>query len=132
MEYVKIGGRTWNVRILEITEDFNILDTENAGRVIAKGAMTLDRIGTFYSHKVTFAKSSFDNPKEFDDLWMYLSVPRNTGILVELVHNQSALKYYAYTATGSRKLGWINKRNEVVNWENFSCTFTPMEAQVIP
>ena len=25
MDYVKIGGRTWNVLVLEVTENFNIL-----------------------------------------------------------------------------------------------------------
>lgn len=132
MEYIRIGGKVWNVRILEVKESFNILDTENGGRVISEGEMTLDRIGTFYGHTVTFGKADIDHRSEFDDLFIYLSLPRNTGIDVELVHNQSTIAYKAYTSTGERKIGWIDRDNNIVNWLNFSCNLIPMKAQVTP
>ena len=129
--YVKIGGRVWNVRVIEIIENFNIMDTENAGRVIAEGKMTLDRIGTFWGHKITFARdrASID---EYDELFSYLAYPRNSGILVELVHQQSTLKYEAYVSTGERKLKKIETDTGTVLWDTFTANFIPMKAQVKP
>ena len=131
MNYVKINGRVWNVRITEMSENFNILDTENAGRVIEAGAMTLDRIGTFYGHKLTFAKdrASVD---EFDELFMFLSKPTNSGISVEFAHNQATIKYIAYVSSGERKIQRIDTQNGVVYWNTFSANFIPMKAQVLP
>lgn len=130
-DYVKIGGRTWNVKVKEISESFNILDTENAGRVINKGAMTLDRIGTFFGHKVTFFRDKA-SISEYDELFMYLATPRNTGVTVDLVHGQGTLQYNAYVASGERKIKKINVDSGLVEWGEFSVTFTPMEAQVTP
>ena len=131
MDYIKIGGRTWNVRVLEIERNFNIMDTENAGRVISEGAMTLDRIGTFYGHKVTFARGSA-TVSEYDELWDYLSVPRNSGISVDIVYNQKTLKYNAYVPSGTQKLKKIDTGNGIVYWDTFSVNFIPMKAQVVP
>nr|DAG72226.1 MAG TPA: hypothetical protein [Caudoviricetes sp.] len=134
MEYVKINNQIWKVRILAIKENFNILDTDNAGRVIEKGKMTLDRIGTFYGHNVTFGKWSMDKDArdDYDNLFNFLAYPRNDGIAVELVHNQTVINYMAYTSTGEREIAWIDQNNNIVNWKNFSCNFIPMEAQVVP
>ncbi len=131
MDYIKIGGRTWNVRVLEIERNFNIMDTENAGRVISEGAMTLDRIGTFYGHKVTFTRGSA-TVSEYDELWDYLSVPRNSGISVDIVYNQKTLKYNAYVSSGTQKLKKIDTGNGIVYWDTFSVNFIPMKAQVVP
>lgn len=130
-DYVKIGGRVWNVKVTSITENFNIMDTENAGRVIKEGAMTLDRIGTFYGHKITFKRdrASID---EFDKLFTYLAVPRNTGIPVEFVHNQSTISYNAYVASGERKVKKIDVDTGEVQWEEIAISFVAMKAQVTP
>lgn len=130
-DYVLIGGRSWKVKITEITETATITDTENAGRVIEKGAMTLDRIGTFIQHKVTFIRNlaSLD---EFDALFNYLSQPRNTGIAVSMVHNQGSISYNAYVGSVSRALKRIDPEAGKVYWDKMSVSFIPMEAQVTP
>ena len=130
-DYVKIGSRVWNVRIIEITESFNILDTENAGRVIEKGRMALDRIGTFYGHKITFARDKA-SIAEYDELFNYLARPRNNGIPVTMVHGQDTINYEAYVSAGERKLKRIRLQDEVVEWETFQANFIPMEAQETP
>lgn len=132
MDYVKIGGKVWNVRITELSENFNIMDTESAGRVIAEGAMQLCRIGTFWGHKVTFAKKPGTSVSEFDDLFSYLAYPRNNGIPVEMVHGQATISYEAYVSSGERKLQRIDTKSGVVYWETFSANFIPMKAQVTP
>lgn len=132
MEFVKIGSKVWNVMITEISENFSILYSENTGRTMSMGArMTLDPLGTFFGHKVTFVKRS-NNQDEYDALYEYLSKPRFDGIPVELPHNQSTLKYDAYVSTGERKVRLIDTENGIVHWDSFSANFIPMEAQVRP
>lgn len=131
MDYVKIGGKVWNVKVVDLERNFNIMDTENAGRVILKGAMTLDRIGTFYGHKITFARDKA-TVNEYDRLWDYLSQPRNSGIPVDIVYNQNTIQYNAYVSSGSQKLKHIDTRSGTVYWDTFSANFIPMEAQVTP
>lgn len=131
-EWVKIGGKAWNVRVLEIEESFNILYTEKTGRTLAPGApMTLDPLGTFYGHKVTFARRQ-GAYSEFDDLYDFLSKPRYSGITVDIVHGQSTLNYKAYVSSGSRSVKQINDKSNVVLWDTFQADFVPMKAQVIP
>lgn len=129
MDYVKIGGKVWNVSVLAIERNFNILDTDNAGRVIASGEMVLDRIGTYYGHKVTFARGKA-SVSEYDELWEYLSKPRNTGIPVDIVYGQKTLQYEAYISSGNQQLKKIDAKNGVVYWNTFDCNFVPMKAQV--
>ena len=53
MDYVKIGGRSWDVLVIERGKEicFEILYTENTGRTLGIGApLTIDPLGTFISH----------------------------------------------------------------------------------
>ena len=128
-DYVKIGGRTWNVRIVDIEESFEITDTDNAGRVIKDGEMKLDRIGTFFNHSITFVRDGA-TLTEYDDLFTYLSQPRNSGIPVEFVHNQQTIKYDAYVSNGKRKLLHIDAKLRKVYWDSMTINFISMKTQV--
>lgn len=129
MDYIKIGNRVWNVGIIELSRNFNITDTDQAGRVIADGTMVLDRIGTFYGHTIKFTRGSA-SVSEYDELWEYLSQPRNTGIPVDIVYGQSTLKYDAYVSSGEQRIKRINIKEGVIYWDTFECNFIPMKAQV--
>ena len=132
MDYCKIGGRSYDVLVVAIEENFNILYSENTGRTMSRGAkMTLDPLGTFYGHKVTFRRKN-GKEEEYDDLFDYVSRPRYDGILVELVHNQSTLEYNAYISQGTRALKRIDEKTDKVCWDEFSLNMVPMEAQVTP
>ena len=132
MDYCKIGGRNYDVIVTEIKESYTILYTDQTGRTIAKGAkMTLDPLGTFFSHTVTFKRSK-ENVAEFDRLYKYLSKPRYNGIQLEIVHDQTTLKYEAYVSQGERTLKKISEKLNKVFWGEFSVNFIPMEAQIIP
>ena len=132
MDYVKIGGRAYDVIVTELTENFNILYSENTGRTMSRGArMTLDPLGTFYGHKVTFQRKK-GKESEYDQLFDYVSYPRYDGIYVEIAHNQSVIKYDAYISSGERALKRIDKRTGKVYWDKFSLNIIPMEAQVLP
>lgn len=129
MDYIKIGNRVWNVYILELERNFNITDTDQAGRVIKNGEMVLDRIGTFHGHKLTFGRGKA-TLSEYDELYDYLSQPRNTGIPVEFPYGQTTLKYDAYVSSGNQKLKLLDTKNGTEYWDTFECNFIPMKAQV--
>lgn len=131
MDYFKIDGRSYDVVVTAIEENFNILYSENTGRTMSMGArMVLDPLGTFFGHKVTVQRKQ-GYEKEFDDLYDYVSRPRYDGVNVEIVHNQTTIKYDAYISNGSRQLKKISK-SDIVHWGELQLNIVPMEAQVVP
>lgn len=132
MDYIKIGGKQYNAIVTELSENFNILYSENTGRTMSTGArMTLDPLGTFFGHKVKFQrKKGFE--AEYDELYNFVSLPRYDGIPVEIVHNQETIKYDAYISQGERALKKIDLKTGKVYWGEFSLNIVPMEAQVLP
>lgn len=125
---LKIDGIVYDVAITEISENFNILFSENTGRTMSQGRMTLDPLGTFFGHKVTVVRRG-DKFDEFDALYEYLSKPRLNGVRLEAIHGQTTIKYDAYVSQGERNLKKV--KNGVAYWDAFSINFVPMEAQVI-
>lgn len=132
MDYFKIDGVSYDVIVTGIEENFNILYSENTGRIMSQGArMVLDPIGTFIGHKVTLERKR-GHEKEFDDLYDYVNRPRYDGLSVEIVHNQTTIKYDAYVSQGARDLKRIDEKTGKVYWGEFSLNIVPMEAQVLP
>lgn len=132
MDYCKIGGREYNVHVLEIEENFNILYSSNTGRTLEEGApIVLDPLGTFIGHKVT-VKRKQGYESEFDDLFDFVTVPRYHGIKVNMVHNQDSIEYDAYISNGSRKIKSIDLKNEKVYWDSMQLNIVPIKAQVLP
>lgn len=131
MDCVKINGKAYDVIVMSVSESFNILNSEEAGRTIAPGApMVLAPLGTFFGHKITFRRKA-GHEREYDELYDFVSRPRYDGIDVEIVHGQSTIAYEAYVSTGERTLQKVGK-DGTVYWGEFSLNITPMEAQVIP
>ena len=131
MDYFKIDGRSYDVLVTAIEENFNILYSENTGRTMSTGArMVLDPLGTFFGHKVTVQRKQ-GYEAEFDALYDYVSRPRYDGVSVEIVHNQTTIKYDAYISNGSRQQQKISKP-DIVHWGELQLNIVPMEAQVVP
>ena len=130
MDYVKIGGKVFDVLVKEISENFNILYSENTGRTTS-GAMTLDPIGTFIGHRITFSRKR-GKEQEYDDLFNYILTPRYDGIRVEIVHGQATLSYDAYISNGERPVKRIDEKTGLVHWGELSVYIVPMKAQVTP
>ena len=132
MDIVKIGGKQYDVLVTELSENFNILYSENTGRTMSAGArMTLDPLGTFYGHKITFSRKR-GYEEDYDALFDYVSQPRYDGIPVEIVHNQTVISYDAYISQGERSVKSVDRETGKVYWGEFSLNIVPMEAQVKP
>lgn len=131
MNYCIINGVKYNVRVLELEENWNVLYSENTGRVIGSGAMILDPIGTFIGHTVTFARKGNDR-QSFDNLYHYLRLPRTQGLNVEFADGQASIAYKAYVSSGKRKAARIDENAGNIYWDSFQANFIPMEAQVLP
>lgn len=132
MTVCKIGGKEYNVLITELSENFNILYSENTGRTKSQGAkMTLDPLGTFFGHKVKIKRRQ-GYEAEYDALYNYISKPRYNGIPVEIVHNQTTISYDAYISSGERAIKRIDRKTGKVYWDELTLNIVPMEAQVLP
>lgn len=132
MTVCKIGGKEYNVLITELSENFNILYSDNTGRTMSQGAkMTLDPLGVFYGHKIKIKRRQ-GYESEYDNLYNYISKPRYNGIPVEIVHNQTTISYDAYISTGERAIKRIDRKTGKVYWDELSLNIVPMEAQVLP
>ena len=132
MDYVKIGGKAYDVIVTNIERNFEILQSSNAGATLAPGAReTLDPLGTRIGHKITFKRKS-GNEKEFDDLWDFVIQPRFDGVWVDIVYNQDTLKYEARFVSGNQQLKKIDPVTKKVYWGELVLDIVPLEAQVKP
>lgn len=131
-DIVKINGRSYDVIVVGIEENFSILYSDNTGRTLSETArMTLDPIGTFIGHKVKFARKN-GHEDDYDALFDFVSTPRFVGVDLEIVHGQQIIKYEAYVSSGSRAVRNISKKSLKVYWGELELNFVPMEAQVTP
>lgn len=130
MNYVKINGVSFDVTVAvsAIEESFNVLDGENAGRVMT-GRMVRDIIGAYIGHKITFfnGKSNAD----FDALWDYLVAHSvDDSVMLEAADGQSSISYEAYYTSGTRKIRAA--QDDVNYWDEIEVNFIPMDPQVTP
>ena len=129
--YIKINGILFDadVAISKYNRNFNVLDGDNAGRVMT-GRMVRDVIGTYIGHKVTVFRRG-DNWQGLDAFWDYLVAHSVDGsVLLEAADGQTTLSYEAYYTSASQDLekedGGVNYLGEV------TVNFIPMDAQVKP
>jgi hypothetical protein len=130
MNYIKINGVSFDatVAISDIDESFNVLDGENAGRVMS-GRMVRDIIGTYIGHKIVYFNGG--DSAAFDALWSYLVAHSvDDSVLLEAADGQSSISYEAYYTSGSRKLKRV--AGGVNQWDEIEINFIPIYAQVTP
>ena len=128
MNYLRINNQPFDVTVAisGIEESFNVLDGENAGRVLS-GKMVRDIIGTYIGHKVTFFNGK--SRSDFDALWDYLIAHSvDDSVLLEAADGQSSISYQAYYTSGTRTLRTAS--DGVNQWDEIEINFIPMDAQV--
>ena len=131
MNYIKINGKVFDaqVAISKYNRNFNVLDGDNAGRVMT-GRMIRDVIGIYLGHKITVFRRG-DNYKGIDEFWNYLyehSV--DDSVMLEAADGQTTISYEAYYTSASQD---IEKVEGGVNyWGEIQVNFVPMDAQLRP
>ena len=131
MSYIKLNGKVFDadVAISKYNRYFNVLDGENAGRVMT-GRMVRDVIGSYLGHKITVFRRG-DNYAGLDEFWVYLfqhSV--DDSVMLEAADGQTTISYEAYYTSASQD---IEKAEDGVNyWGEIEVNFIPMDAQVKP
>ena len=131
MSYIKLNGVEFDadVAISGYNRNFNVLDGENAGRVMT-GRMVRDIIGTYIGHKVKVFRRG-NNYEGLDKFWDYLvehSV--DDSVMLEAADGQTTISYEAYYTSGSQDIEQVV--NGVNYWGEIEINFIPMEAQVVP
>lgn len=131
MSYIKLNGVEFDadVAISNYNRNFNVLDGENAGRVMT-GRMVRDIIGTYIGHQLTVFRRG-DDYLGLDKFWNYLlqhSV--DDSVMLEAADGQSTISYEAYYTSASQNIEKVE--NGVNYWGEVSVNFIPMEAQVKP
>ena len=131
MSYIKLNGKVFDadVAISKYNRYFNVLDGENAGRVMT-GRMVRDVIGSYLGHKITVFRRG-GNYAGLDEFWEYLfqhSV--DDSVMLEAADGQTTISYEAYYTSASQD---IEKAEDGVNyWGEIEVNFIPMDAQVKP
>lgn len=118
-----------DVAISAYTRNFNVLDGDNAGRVMT-GRMVRDIIGTYIGHQMTVFRRG-DNYQGLDEFWDYLvehSV--DDSVMLEAADGQTTISYEAYYTTATQNIERVDGTTNY--WGEIQITFTPMEAQVTP
>lgn len=132
MNIVKINGRVYDVLVMDISRSFKIAQSSNAGETLAPGRReVLDPVGTYITYTVTFRRKK-GRETEFDKLWDEVITPRYDGVPVEIVYNQTTIKYDAKFVSGSQPLKKIDPLTKVVYWEDLKLNIEPVQAQVLP
>ena len=132
MNYVEIDGKPYDVIVSSIQRSPEIRQSENAGATLAEGAEeTLDPLGTFITYIVGFTRKQ-GKEIEFDNLWETLIKPRYDGVWVNIVYNQTKLKYKARFEISPQAVDKIYKRTGKVYWGEISVNIVPTKAQVLP
>ena len=131
MSYIKLNGIEFDadVAISAYNRSFNVLDGDNAGRVMT-GRMIRDIIGTYIGHKLTVFRRG-DNYEGLDHLWDYLVAHSvDDSVMLEAADGQSTISYEAYYTSASQDLEKVE--DHVNYWGEIEVNFVPMEAQVTP
>lgn len=131
MSYIKLNGIEFDadVAISKYNRNFNVLDGDNAGRVMT-GRMVRDIIGTYIGHKLTVFRRG-DNYQGLDNFWDYLVAHSvDDSVMLEAADGQSMISYEAYYTSASQDLE--KGENGINYWGEIEVNFIPMEAQVVP
>lgn len=131
MNYIKINGKVFDadVAISKYTRHLNVVDGENAGRVMT-GRMVRDVLGAYIGNKITVFRRG-DNYRGLDEFWDYLVAHSvDDFVTLEAADGQTTISYEAYYTSATQD---IEKVEGGVNyWGEIEVSFIPMDAQVKP
>ena len=115
-----------HIHFISIKRSFEILDGENAGRVMS-GDMERDIIGTYYNYSVE-VDADDGYTSEYDAFWEQISTPQDKHVIT-VPYAQSTLTFEAYVTQGSDELEYIGNTNR---WGGLGFNFIAMAPQRRP
>ena len=129
MNYCAIDGINYDVDVSfdDYENWWEHLDGPNAGRVLYRGQMHRDVIGTFEGWTITFRRRG-GNYEAFDRLWDYLKRPHDY-VTLTAVDGQTEVTQRVYASSARRKLN--NVSGGVNYWNEMTVNFIPIEATII-
>lgn len=131
MSYIKLNGVEFDadVAISNYSRNLNVLDGENAGRVMT-GRMIRDIIGAYIGHKLTVFRRG-DDYAGLDGFWDYLVAHSvDDSVMLEAADGQTTISYEAYFTSASQDMEKVS--GGVNYWGSIEVNFIPMDAQVKP
>lgn len=115
-----------HIHFTSIKRNFEILDGENAGRVMS-GDMERDIIGTYYNYSVE-VDADDGYTSEYDAFWEQISTPQDSHVIT-VPYGQSTLTFTAYVTQGSDELEYIGNNNR---WGGLGFNFIAVSPQRRP
>lgn len=125
---ITLDGVTYpHIHITSLNRSFQVLDGENAGRVMT-GAMERDVVGTYYNYAVKLdADDAF--PEEYDEFYEAISAPVDSHLL-EVPYAQGTIAFDAYVTNGEDTLAVMLPRQN--RWGELSFSFIAMAPRRTP
>ena len=125
---ITLDGTTYpHIHFMSIKRTFQVLDGENAGRVI-DGAMDRDVIGTYYNYSVE-VDSDDAAPEEYDAFYEQIFAPVDSHEII-VPYAQTTLTFRAYASNGQDDLeAMMDAQNR---WGGLSFNFIAMSPQRRP
>jgi hypothetical protein len=126
MPLLTIDGTSYDVAVKEIKRSANILDGENAGRLIS-GRMVRDIIGTYYNYSITLNAKALSRA-QYDSMYEVLTAPVDSHTIV-VPYGQGTLSFEAYVSNVNDVLRWVRGGNL---WGDLTVNFVAMAPQRTP
>ena len=125
---IQMDGVTYpHIHFVSITRSFQVLDGENAGRVMT-GEMERDIIGTYYNYAVEIDADDA-TPQEYDDFFDAISAPVDAHEII-VPYAQATLTFLAYVTNGQDNLDMM--MDAQTRWNGLSLNFIAMAPQRRP
>lgn len=124
----KIDGKSYDVLVTALEEKFEVIEGSNSGVALHKHREIRDLKGVKYRHTITFTPDS--DREAFDELCAYLFGSLRESVMLEAAHDQKTVTYEAAYNTASRRVGYINDKDEVIGWVELTVEFRSIEAVV--
>lgn len=109
-----------NIHVVSLKRSFQVLDGENAGRVMT-GEMDRDIIGTYYNYSCEI-DASLAERAEYDAFYEAISAPVDSHSIA-MPYAQSAIVFDAYVTNGDDELLGMWDGNE---WGSLNFNFIAM------
>lgn len=125
---ITMDGTTYpNIHVVSLKRSFQVLDGENAGRVMT-GDMERDIVGTYYNYAMEIDADDA-SPAEYDSFYEEISAPVDYHVLI-VPYAQTTLTFNAYVTNGTDDLEYMMDAQN--RWGSLSFNFIAMSPQRRP